>query len=378
MKIGLSGQHLLRENPAGPEKYTYNLYHSLSQIDHENQYVIYFEDIPSQDYFSQLTSSNPNFSFKILNKELSWTQNSLSAELYKYPIDLFFSPIHTLPIRRPKNIKYVVMIHGLEYKSNKKTSVRLLNRMLEGYPEQYSCRSADKIIVPSEATKLAIISKHWANEDKIVVIPEGVGNEFKKSSEEEINRVRQTYHLANSNYLIFVGTIQPRKNLVKTIEAFAEAVKSAPSFKDSKLLIVGKKGWDYEEILETPKKFGISEQVIFAGRVPDKDLPPLLSGACALINFSVEEGFGLPLLEAMACEIPCLISDIPPFKEVCSEYAYYANPKEESEMYGGVIKALNHKLKVDLVNAKDRAKLFSWEETAKKTLSVFQNLVKNI
>ncbi len=378
MKIGLNGQYLLRENPAGPEKYTYNLFRSLSKIDKANQYIIYFECSPNQEYLKKLTNCNPNFSEKVLQKNYSWTQISLSEDLFKNPVDLFFTPIHTLPIRRPRQTKYVSLIHGLEYRANKTTGAWFINHLLLGHPENYTCRHSDKIIVPSEATKKKITTKGWACEEKIVVIPEGVGEEFKKSPPEDINQVREKYNLEKSVYLIFIGTMQPRKNLVNTIKAFSEALEYNPSLHSSKLLIVGKKGWDFKEILEYPEKLQIKDKVIFAGRVPDEDLTPLLSGAVALVNFSVEEGFGLPLLEAMACETPCLVSNIPPFKEVCLEYAYYANPKDESEMKEGVIKALSHNLNIDTVKAKNRAKLFSWEETAKKTLRVFQGVVKNI
>jgi glycosyltransferase involved in cell wall biosynthesis len=117
--------------------------------------------------------------------------------------------------------------------------------------------------------------------------------------------------------------------------------------------------------------------VFYLGRVPDEDLPVLISGATALVNFSLEEGFGLPLLEAMACETRCLVSDIPPFKEICGDFAIYADPKKTRKMEKGFIEAFNCPNTEAIIKAKERSKKFTWNESAKKTLDIFEHTIKN-
>jgi glycosyltransferase involved in cell wall biosynthesis len=245
-----------------------------------------------------------------------------------------------------------------------------------GKTERYVCKYSDALIVPSDATKNAIIKRDWTKPNKIFVVNEGVGSNFYRRGKDEIAAVREKYKLGNSRYLIFTGTIQPRKNLPETIHAFSLALKKLEN-KDLNLVICGKLGWDYEESLNASKKYGVGESVHYLGRVPDEDLPALISGATASVNFSLEEGFGLTLLESMACETPCLLSDIPPFREICGDYALYANPKNLEDMADAIVTTCNFDGSEITGKAKERSLKYSWNETAKKTLSVFQNTVKN-
>jgi glycosyltransferase involved in cell wall biosynthesis len=375
MFIGLNGQRLLIDSPAGPEKYTYHIYNSLAKIDHKNEYVIYFSETPSKEYFQQLTNNNPNFTYKTINSKISWTQKALSKQLFKDKPDIFFTPVHTLPILRPSKTKYISMVHGLEFKHI--VLKNLVRKFLLGKPERYVCKYSDFLIVPSQGTKDEILKKQWADKENIEVVYEGVDDKFYKRSEEEISLVRKKYRVNNCKYFIFVGTVNPRKNLPNTVRAFALAVKRFPREKIA-LAIAGKLGWDYEESLAAPKKFDADDKVFYLGRVSDEDLPALISGSVALVNFSLEEGFGLPLLEAMACETRCIISDIAPFREVSDDYAIYANPRKIDEMERGFIDAYNSSDSNQIIKAKDHCKGFSWEESAKKTLNVFERVIKNL
>ncbi len=362
------------DDPAGPEKYTYYIFQSLAKIDDKNQYVIYFSEKPSEEYFQELVNRNPNFTYKVLNSKISWTQKALSKQLLKDKPDIFFTPVHTLPIIRPIKTKYISMIHGLEFRHVK--SKNPVKEYLLGKPERYVCKNSDFLIVPSQATKSEILKKQWAREENIGVVYEGVDNKFYKRSEQEVNIAQKKYRIFGYKYFLFVGTINPRKNLPATIRAFAMASKHYPEEKIA-FCIAGKLGLGYEESLETPKKCGSNDNVFYLGRVPDEDLPVLISGAVALVNFSLEEGFGLPLLEAMACETRCLASDIPPFREVCGDFAVYADPKKTDEIEKVFIKVLNSSNPESVINAKERSKKFIWEESARKTLDIFERVIKN-
>jgi len=119
MKIGLNGQVIQISNPAGPEVYTINLFKNLARLDSENDYTIYLDKTPSKEFFNEITGGNPKFSFKVLEGEKLWTQRYLAKELIKNPVDVFFTAVHTIPMIRTGKTKFVVIIHGLEYKFTK-------------------------------------------------------------------------------------------------------------------------------------------------------------------------------------------------------------------------------------------------------------------
>lgn len=379
MRIGINGQRLLVKDPAGPEKYTYNLINALARIDHDNEYRIYFEGAPDKEYFSRLVYSNSSFKAVPLKGDISWTQIGLAKELMKNPVDLLFTPMHTMPIFRKSSLQVVGMIHGLEYKYSKRTK-NVLKRLLLGKPEMYLAKHSTALIVPTQATKNEILRRGWVqdSENKITVIHEGVGDCFYKRDVQEISAIRKKYNLQDYHYLLFVSTIQPRKNIPSMVAAYAEAIHLDPSLSDTKLLIVGKTGWDTEESFNAPRKHGVEKNVLFLGFLPDEDLPALFSGATAFISLSLEEGFGLPLLEAMACETPALVSSIPAFKEVGGEFPIYVNPTDVRGFAKTIIKTFTSKYETERIyGAKLRAREFTWDRTAQKTLEVFQKVVEN-
>jgi len=378
MKIGLNGQRLLTKDPAGPEKYTYNLFRALSEIDTKNEYVIYFDDKPSDKLIEQITNGNKKFSYLVLPKTVFWTQINLASELRNNPPDIFFTAVHTIPIMRNPKTKFVVMIHGLEYKSNK-NDLSYLYKFKTERPLKYAAIHSDKIIVPSTAVKESLLKQKWGlDEKKIETVYEGVGEEFRKTTTEKVEEVRKKYGLGDSPYLLFVSTIQPRKNIPRIIAAFAQLVKENPKYKNTNLILAGKFGWNFEESLESPKKFGIKENVRFLGRVPDKDLPPLFTGAKGYLNFSIDEGFGLPLLEAMSCGVPCAVSDIPAFDEIGGGFPIQVNQNSVDSIKNGIKRLLDGEISTKVVEeAESYAHSFTWQNTAKKTLAIFENIVKN-
>jgi glycosyltransferase involved in cell wall biosynthesis len=378
MKIGLNGQQLLLENPAGPEKYTYNLFNALSKIDKKNKYIIYLNKKPKKTWFNELTSGNPNFSFIVVPKTIFWTQINLASELLRSPPDVFFTSIHTIPMIRNPKTRFVTMIHGLEYKYSAGYNYPLL-RFKTVRPIKYAAEHSDKIVVPSQATKAALLKQRWkVPEDTIDVVYEGVDNNFTKRSVKDIGLIRKRYDIGNSPYLLFVSTIQPRKNIPNTVAAFSKLIKGNTKLKSTKLLLAGKFGWDFEESLESPKKYGVESNIRFLGRIPDEDIVSLFSGAKGYINMSLEEGFGLPLLEAMSCEVPCLVSDIPAFDEIGSGFPVFADPNNIESIKEGMETILSNKVsKHQIKESSKYAQSFKWENTAKRTLAVFEDLVKN-
>lgn len=378
MKIGLNGQKLLTENPAGPEKYTYNLFNALAKIDKENKYIIYLNKKPEKEWFKQLTLDNHNFSYVVIPKSFLWTQVSLASELLKNPPDVFFTAVHTIPIIRGPKTKFVTMIHGLEYKYTAGYNNPLYRFKIDR-PIKYAAIHSDTIIVPSQATKSALINQGWdVDRKKIEVVYEGVNTTFMKTGDSDINSVRDNYEIGKAPYLLFVSTIQPRKNVPNIIEAFSKVIKENEKFNNTKLVLAGKFGWNFEESLNSPKKYEIEKNIMFLGRVPDNDLPALFSGAKGYINMSFEEGFGLPLLEAMSCEAPCLVSNIPAFDEVGSGFPVFSDPNNIDSIKEGIKHILSGGVNTNHIKeARKYAQSFTWENTAKNSLAVLQDLVKN-
>lgn len=375
MKIGLNGQVIQDKSPAGPELYTINLFHELAKIDKENDYVIYLDKEPDENFFKKLTGGNSNFTYKVINQKKLWTQVGLAKELLDNPVDVFFTAIHTVPMMRSSKTKYVVMVHGLEYRFTKGYK-NLFKRLKIERPIKYAVRNSDKIIVPSNATKDEILKRKWGVKDgKMSVVYEGVSKDFYRRDENEIKDIRKKYGIEDDPYLLFVSTIQPRKNLPNTIRAFSQFVRENEDMKNTKFLIAGKNGWNYQESLEAPQKYGAEESVKFLGRVPTEDLPALFSGAKGYINISFEEGFGLPLLESMACGTWGVVSDIPAHREVGGSLPIYANPRNVENIKDGIYKIMTSPFDKNLLL--DRAQGFSWERTAEKTLRILKETVSS-
>jgi alpha-1,3-rhamnosyl/mannosyltransferase len=155
------------------------------------------------------------------------------------------------------------------------------------------------------------------------------------------------------------------------VKAFSNFIKRNDKFKDLRLLIAGKKGWNFEDSLDAPNKYGVEKNVKFIGRIDDNDIPPLLSGTKALINMSLDEGFSLTVLEAMACSTPLIISDIPAHKEIAGSYGNYANPNEPDQIEKIIQNVLTNPDHKKVESALFAARTYSWENTAQKMLDIF-------
>lgn len=377
----------------GPYVYIFNLLKNLAKIDNTNEYVVYVCKENNIDKpFEEISGGNPRWSYKILSKQdtkvfkflspklKSWSQMALAEELVKNPVDVFFSSSHTLPgfafLLSPFKFKAVSMIHGLEYKSNQIYKNKPLHLILHPLVLLWVTLTSKHIIVPSAATKDELL-KRWRlfiKEKKISVINEGIKDSFYKRGDEEIKEIKRKYNLDDYRYLLMVATIQPRKNIPRLVNAFS-MVKNKLNQELLKLVIVGKNGWGFEESLKSPEKFNVQKDVIFLRGVNDQDLAPLLSGAAALVNSSIEEGFGLPLLEAMSCNVPPIVSNIPAFREVGKDTVTYFNPLDVSDIYEKILNFLMSPInEMKIIEAKDISKNYTWEKTAQNTLNIIEHV----
>lgn len=336
-------------------------------------------------YVSQITKSlklvaPPDISFLEINKvkknlrtptRIIWDQIGLPlTAAVKHP-DLLFVPAFSAPLIWPG--KMIVTCHdliGSLFPENFSRSAKLYWHDLL----PYSLKRADQIITISESTKKDIIRLTGISEVKIAVIPLATDEIFKPCEDLQlVDKVKKTFQL-NKPYCLAVGTIEPRKNLPFLVEAFAHA-KSA----DYDLVIVGKKGWDMGKLYQTIQQSHLRDRVKILEYVPESDLPILYSAATALLFPSLYEGFGLPILEAMACGTPVIASTASSIPEVGGEAILYADPKDSLAWSDNISQILNDRTKRQNLRALGlkRAQQFSWERTARATLKLFINTGKN-
>jgi glycosyltransferase involved in cell wall biosynthesis len=327
-------------------------------------------------YFSDINVSN--FELRDIDWPRLWTQGGLALECLVNPPDVLFVPAHTLPIFRRFNLKTVVTIHdlGAEFLPNfhKFPQRYYLNTMTE-----YALKNATRIIAVSEYTKRDIVSKFRASPSKIAVIYEGYDREaFYPRTKPEIDSIKSKLEISGE-YLLFVGTIQPRKNLVRLVEAFSQVLAGESlNTNHYSLILAGAPGWLNDEIYQAPAKFGVEGTVRFIGQVSQDSLPALISGSKCFIFPSLFEGFGLAPLEAMACGVPVIMSNVTSLPEVGGEAALYADPNSSSDIASKmelVLSMTDSDRAAVVKKVLNQAQNFSWEKAALETINVLEEAV---
>lgn len=369
MLIGYDGSRAFIKDRTGTENYSFELLRYLSQIDRKNQYLIYLR--PGSNFELEVNKWPKNFQFKILNHKKLWTQIGLSKATFTDSLDVLFVPGHTIPLIRKKELKTVVTVHDLGAEYLPKMH-QLRQRLYLSFITRMQLKTATKLIAVSRVTKNDLVEKIGLDPKKIEVIYEGVNlDQFKSIKDDLLNNILSKYNLEKEKYFLFVGTIQPRKNLIRLIKAFAQI--PCPYL----LVLVGFKGWLSDQIYKLPKKLEIAEKVKFLGFIDNKDLPSLYSGAIALVFPSLFEGFGLPILEAFACECPVLTSNLSSMPEVGGDAPVYVDPYNIDSISQGLTKVMNQESRIKLIKkGKIQVKKFSWRKCARETLGVLEEVCK--
>jgi glycosyltransferase involved in cell wall biosynthesis len=230
-------------------------------------------------------------------------------------------------------------------------------------------KRAKRVLTFSEAVKEQLVNWLGFSPERIVVTPLAPNEQFKPQTPEEVERVRRKYRLF-APYILFVGTVEPRKNLVTLVRAFAAVVKDFPHL----LVLAGARGWMSEPVFAEIERQGLKDRVVHLGYVPAEDLPALMSGAEVFVYPSLGEGFGLPPLEAMACGVPVVCSNAPALPEVVGDAAILVPPTDVAALEEAIMHLLSDPdLKATLrQKGLQRSRQFSWHETARLTISAFE------
>lgn len=353
MKIGIDISQVIYET--GVSWYTRHLVENLLKIDQENEYLLFGGSLRRLSDLERFTKSlKGNFKKKFYPfpptlADFVWNRlHVLAIERLIGKIDVFHSSDWSQPPSKAFKVTTIHDLAPLKFPELSHPQVAATHkRRLE-----LVRRKADRIIVPSEATKRDLAAIGFKR-DRISVIPEAPSLVFKKQKKSLINKLKKKYRIY-TDYLLAVG-VGSRKNTERIIEAF-EKVHT----RDLKLIIIGRKTSDFDQ------KRGVR----FTGHVPYEELPVFYSGAKALLYPSLYEGFGLPILEAMACGTPVVTSNISSMPEVAGRAAVLVDPYKVDSIFEGIEEALKSKeglVKRGAVHVKQ----FSWEKTARETLKVY-------
>lgn len=366
MNIAIDGNEANVEKRVGIGEYAFQLLKTFSTNYKNHTFTIYIKQKP----LSHMPTQTKNWKYKVIGPKFLWTQIALPLRLTNTNYDLIFSPTHYGPRFSP--IPSVISIMDLSYIRYpdlfKKSDLLQLTRWTS-----YSIKKAKQIITISHFSRQEIIEHYNINPAKIsVTYPGYKSNIFhNKYRNSQINAFKQKFKL--SNYLIFVGTIQPRKNILRLLSAFGQVLKSYPY---TKLVIAGKKGWLYEEIFKKMTEF--KDKVLYLDYPDDITLANLYSGATGFVLPSLYEGFGITVIEAMACGCPVVISNNSSLIEIGKESAIFIDPFSIESISTGITKLfkISANEKEELVKkGLENVKRYSWETCTKKTIEVFESIV---
>ncbi len=385
MRIGIDARTILnpeKGDAIGVGHYTYQLIRHLLEIDKKNEYVLFFDfRVREKDIkkFSQPNVKIRFYPFSDYKKYLPGVYNEIlgTAILSKEKLDLVHTTSPTSRIPASYGGKTVVTIHNLA-----------VYKVPDVFPKLFQAKEkalinlmvnkAKKVIVVSHSIKKDLQDILKCPEEKIKVIYSGFDRRMFEEPGVNRKKILDKYSIKDK-YILFLGTLEPLKNLNRLFEAFRifkEKSKKDKLVGDYKLVMAGKRGWLAKEYKQIAKDLGLGKEVVFTGYVIGDDLVPLFKNADFLILPSLYEGFGTTVLEAFATETPAIVSNVSSIPEIAGEAAKMINPMDVSGMAEAMLEmAKNENLKKELKEkGKKQLEKFNWEKCAQETLTVYESL----
>jgi len=382
MRIGIDARAILnpeKSAPSGVASYVWHLIKNILDIDQENQYVLFFDfKVRDKDVkkFSRPNVKIKFFPFSDYKKYMPGAYSEILglATYSRENLDLLHitSPLYRVPATYRGKV-VTTFYDFAPYRAGElfpKLSTVKLKTLYS-----FAARKSDHIIAVSKSTKKDEMAFLGSREDKISVIYNGIDNRFFEPCAIDRETVKSDYKISDK-YILFLGTLEPRKNLVRVVEAFAKFKNNFEGKFNYQLVVAGKRGWLADEYFQLAKDLELGDDVIFTGYVGGDELQPLYTHAEFFVMPSLYEGFGQTIVEAMACGAPCLVSKVASIPEVAGEAAYYVDPND-TEGIGRAMADLagNRELRESLgAKGKEQAKKFSWEKCARETLEVYKNV----
>jgi glycosyltransferase involved in cell wall biosynthesis len=361
--IGIDASRAFIKNRTGIEEYSYQVVKHLIPLLKNDQVVLYSRKNQTADL-----DLPKNWKVEVIKWPCLWTQVGLSLEMLFHPVDVLFIPAHTVPIIHPKNT--VVAIHGLEYEFCP-GAYSFWARFYMRCVIRNSCRWAKRIIAVSENTKQDLIKMYKVPEGKIKVIYEGYDQEMQNANL-KMQDDNAKFKI-NEGYLLFVGRLEERKNIVGIIEAF-EILKEHYKL-PHKLILAGKFGYGKEKIQEALDNSNFRKDIILPGFVRDEEKWELLKNANVFLFPTFYEGFGIPVLEAQSMGVPVVAGDNSSILEVVGSSAILVDPSNAEDIADEAYKLISDKVSRDDIIKKgyENVKRFSWEKCAEEIGHVILN-----
>jgi len=370
----------------GVGEYSYHLVRALAKIDSVNSYTLYpfFYHLITPGYKNAELPETLNFKVDrrppafpiLLQRFVHLVGRSLFTESMLGPVDIVHSTTFCAPRFKDAKKRLVVTIYDLTVITHPECHKKLnIQHCKKGILD--AVKYADAIIAISEHTKKDLVNIAGAPEELVTVTPLAADPDLMPVIDKETReKVRRKYKLPE-NYILFLGSLEPRKNIAALIKAYAGLPESYK--KKHHLVIAGARGWLNSPVHDTIKKLGLMDKTNFPGYVDRLDLSALYSMADCFVYPSLYEGFGLPVLEAMACGAPVITSNTSSMPEVAGSAALLINPLDEGELTTVLEKILGSKPLREEMRKKGfiQAKKFSWERCAAETLEVYKKVYKN-
>ncbi|MDW8325557.1 MAG: glycosyltransferase family 1 protein [Anaerolineales bacterium] len=380
MRLGLDVTAAVAQG-AGIGRYTRELLRALAAADPDNHYRLFFA---SRTCPHPLPPLPPNFRVTALPIHDIWLARlwhrarlPLPVETFIGPVDVFHSPDFTLPPVR-RGTRTLLTVHDLSFVRDPGSAPPGLLAYLNAVVPRSVAR-ADHVLADSQATKNDLIELYRVPAEKVTVLYSGVEANFRPVTDAaQLAAVRARYGLGEAPFILAVGTLQPRKNYVRLLQAFA-AVASQSPISDLQLVIAGGKGWLFDSIFAEVERLGLKQRVRFPGFVADGDLPALYSAARVLAYPSLYEGFGLPMLEAMACGTPVVASTASCLPEVAGDAALLVPPTDVPALAEALGRATaDEAVRAELIaRGFARARAFTWSKSAEQLLALYHRLYQD-
>ena len=397
MNIGIDASRALRPIKTGTEWYNVEIIRHLVDLDKKNNYVLYSQKQPE----APLLNLPQNVSWRVMPFPRGWTLLRLSLEMLTNPPDVLFIPAHTLPLISPK--KSVVMVHDLGFIHNPEL-YPARQKIYHNFVINYVKKHATHILTPTEFTRQDLIKTLGISPEKITTVWHGF--------DDNLYHPRPVSNHASTQYgeyIFYIGRLETKKNIVNLVKAFdlfrsschsestlschsepTLSCHSEPAGEESrssdrtpqlpatnyKLLLAGKPSHGYEQIKEAINNSPYKKDIIELGYLVEEDVPVYMSNA-ALFAFPTSfEGFGIPIIQAMACGCPVVASDNTCIPEITGNAAILIDPQNPSQIAKAMQEILTNKEKREKLIQKGlhQAKKFSWQTSAKETLKVIENV----
>lgn len=366
--IGIDASRAITASPTGTEQYSREIILHLAPLVGIDRLTLYANRWQPCEW-----RPPRGVGIRELPATRGWTHLRLSLEMLQSAPDVLFVPAHSIPAWHPRAT--VVTVHDLGYRRLPEAHP-YRSRLYRLWSTRFSARAATRIIAVSEATRRDLVELEGVSPDSIAVIHHGVDTTLRRVDDPaRLRSARQRYGLPD-RYFLYVGTLQPRKNLQRLIQAHRALVAELPD--TPALVLAGQTGWLADPMLREARIGASADRVILPGYVQREDLAALLSGAVAFVYPSLYEGFGMPVLEAMACGTPVLTSSVSSLPEVAGDAAVLVDPYALDAIASGLRQLAEDAALCDVLRHRGylRVRQFSWERSARETLEVLRDAVR--